>query len=330
MVESEVPSSGFTNAVASESPNDLMLSFDPLTNTLQASITVRDVQNGDTAADAYIFGFGDSPQDPQNLSSYIDDQLYAAIENTSGTTVLRHNNPGAPEYQNVSATSYFVSGEQLNATAFFPETFGEPDENGIGQPFCTGCEFLQWGAWGSRVSFGNGESGPQYVDNIHLGWWVAGDIATDTDLDALQALDASATYQGHVIGNVANNLDDGGWNTYVATGDLEMNWAFASRTGDLTISKFDTQNFNDGLTFSGPMCAPGVYGCGTGAGNHFGGPLNTPQGSPIALTGSAAGSFVNNGAAKAAAVVGNWNIGGAGYKATGILAGSGIPQIPGN
>jgi hypothetical protein len=39
---------------------------------------------------------------------------------------------------------------------------------------------------------------------------------------------------------------------------------------------------------------------------------------------------VNNGAAKAAAIVGNWNVGGAGYKATGILAGSGIPQIPGN
>ena len=42
-----------------------------------------------------------------------------------------------------------------------------------------------------------------------------------------------------------------------------MNWDFAKRTGDLAISKFERSNFGtDGLTFTGPMCAPGVTSCG--------------------------------------------------------------------
>ena len=111
-------------------------------------------------------------------------------------------------YQNVSATSYFVSGEQLNVTASFPDTFGQPDTNGIGQPFCTNCEFIKWGAWGARVEFGNGgDDDPKYVGNIHLGWWVAGDPADKADIDSLAAQGATATYNGHVIGDVANNLD---------------------------------------------------------------------------------------------------------------------------
>ena len=72
----------------------------------------------------------------------------------------------------------------------------------------------------------------QLVDNVNLGWWVAGDLATSGDLDTLQALNATATYNGHAIGNVAS-LDGSTWRTYVASGDLEMNWSFAERAGDL-------------------------------------------------------------------------------------------------
>ena len=45
----------------------------------------------------------------------------------------------------------------------------------------------------------------------------------------------------------------------------------------MTISSFDTQHFDGGLTFSGSMCAPGVTSCGTTTpgGNHFGGALSS-------------------------------------------------------
>jgi hypothetical protein len=96
------------------------------------------------------------------------------------------------------------------------------------------------------VNFGDNptENNPyptQYVDNIHLGWWVAGDLADRSDTDMLAALNATATYNGHVLGDVAK-LVGSQWQTYVAAGDLIMNWEFFCRRGDLTISTFDSRS----------------------------------------------------------------------------------------
>ena len=100
-----------------------------------------------------------------------------------------------------------------------------------------------------------------------------------------------------------------------------MAWNFAQRSGDLQISKFDTANFNNGLTFSGPMSAPGVAN-----GNHFAGPLYGQLPSNLgSLSGSAVGSFVNNGDMKAGGVIGNWNVVNSAYRAGGIFAAAGSP-----
>jgi hypothetical protein len=187
------------------------------------------------------------------------------------------------------------------------------------------------------VEFGSNSNPDQYVDNVHLGWWIAGDITTQDQIDADPFLSGgpTATYTGTAIGNVANGLGAGGWKTYIATGDLAMTWEFGPRTGDLTISRFDTANFGtNGLSFGGAMCAPGVT-CGTGdfsgvsvaAGNHFGGTLSGQHADVGSLSGNAAGSFVNNGSTIAGGVIGNWNISNAGYdpatyKATGIFGGT--------
>ena len=289
MVQSEVPATSFQNVVTSTSPDDLTVTFDPVANSLSGSITVRDVTGGDGATEAYILGFGDSSRDQQNRSAYIDDKHYAAIESVVGTSVIQgFDESGAPlNYSNVTATSYLVSSDQLNVTKFFPETFGA----GGNKPICKQCDFLQWGAFGTRVEFSNND-GPVYVDNIHLGWWVAGDVIDNSDLPT----DASASYGGHVIGNVSTNIGSNGWQTYVATGDMDMNWDFNSRSGDLTISKFDRSITPGGLTFTGEMSAPGELATGK---NKFGGPLtlandNLPENlSDLnGMTGSANGSFV--------------------------------------
>ena len=305
LVQSEIPASGFQNVVASTSTDDFSITFDPTTNSLSASATVRDVQNGDGATNAYHFEFGDDGGSDVR-SAYIDDLHYAAIEANGGTSVSYGNNQ---TYSNATSTNYLVSGDQLGVTQYFPETFAETTPGSGVRPFCTNCEFLKWGAWGSRVEFGNG-SGDQYTDNLHLAWWIAGDVTADQDLPTT----GSATYAGHVIGNVANNLIG---KSYVAAGDLDMSWNFANRTGDLSITKFDMAN-TSGLAFSGAMSAPGVLA----AGNHFGGALTGAAPNGSSLSGSAVGSFVNNGNIKAAGVIGNWNVGNSAYRAVGIFGGA--------
>ncbi|MGH6792451.1 MAG: hypothetical protein ACRECF_06910, partial [Methyloceanibacter sp.] len=323
MVESEVPDPNFANVVASESPEDFDITFNKTTNTLSANMTVRDIQDsdddygtGDSATSAYQFKFGDNGASAATRSAYIDNLHYGAIESTgtSATTVFGNDeNP----LETSASTGYLISADQLNLTKFFPETFGNPEDG-----LCNDCDFLQWGAWGSRVEFINNSS--QYVDNIHLGFWVAGDV---TDVDALYALGGYATYEGHAIGNVASSIDSDRWKTYIATGDLDINWSFAQRSGELTISKFDKKNFEGGLTFEGPISEPNPYAFASGT--HFQGNItgNLPQ-DLGALEGSAAGSFVgstSNGTRPPPGVMGNWNVGGDNYKATGIFGGSKVP-----
>ena len=175
-----------------------------------------------------------------------------------------------------------------------------------------------------------------------LGWWVAGDIAAVGDLP----FDGTASYSGGAIGPVRTRSCRQSVTTYTATGDMDMNWDFGKRSGDLKISKFDQAHFGtDGLTFRGNMCAPGVTACGTTtpSGNHFGGKLTgqlpengqngeLPPGARD-LDGFAVGSFTrgpdnyNQETGKPIkgsipqGVMGSWGVGNDHYQASGIFAG---------
>ena len=200
---------------------------------------------------------------------------------------------------------------------------------GIGDEVLQRCNISQ-GQVGHAHQFQQ-RDGPQYTDNIHLGWWVAGDVIDQSDLPT----DMTASYEGHAIGNVATNIGGNGWVTYVATGDMYMDWDFNARSGNLSIYHFDRSITPGGLTFGGTMTTPGEL---TGK-NTFGGPLSLSGDLPNNLnelngmTGSATGSFVrgpsnfnNDGRPVSGStpqgVIGNWNVGSERYSATGIFAGS--------
>jgi hypothetical protein len=140
------------------------------------------------------------------------------------------------------------------------------------------------------------------------GWWVAGEL---TDVDTLAAMGGTATYNGSVHGTVIN-----AGQTYDASGKLTMGWSFADRSGDLTISNFDQRTYRaDNLSQPNQNI------------NQFGGSLKQIDGPSIGLTsGSATGSFVNNGSVAAGGVMGNWGVEGDRYKATGVFGGSGTPR----
>ena len=132
---------------------------------------------------------------------------------------------------------------------------------------------MKWGTWGGQLQFRDGGSNPQQVTaDINLGWYVAGDLTTVGQIDTLAQHGATASYTGSVIGNVAS-LQGGTWNTSVATGNLNMNWNFGARNGDLTISNFDSRSYGTG---PGGLAQPNVNL------NQFGGSL-TKSGGPLDL-----------------------------------------------
>jgi hypothetical protein len=114
---------------------------------------------------------------------------------------------------------------------------------------------------------------------------------------------------------------------------MNMGWNFASRSGDFTISKFDKGHFDNGLTFSGDLCAPG-QGCGTPQGNHFGGAITGQLPNDLgSLSGWANGSFVRGpdnfnsqgqiiSGSTPQGVIGNWHVGSERYNAAGVFGGA--------
>jgi len=306
---------------------------------------------GDHGGLSLVLGDPTNDNSISGRSAFIDDSHYAAIE-TPGRSTLQTDGgdavftPGAPP-----PTAYLVSGEQLDAdnVLLFPVT--NSDHNVVideethkpvmtAQGFCNQCDFLKWGAWGGRASFED-PAAPGQTNNvtadIHLGWWVAGNVVSDSDLP----LEGGANYAGHAIGTVANNLNGQGAITYVATGDMDMSWNFAERSGTLDITHFDTSVTPQGLSFGGSMHAPGVLDA---PGNAFTGTITgqLPEHLPCvgclpgstALTGVANGSFAGSPGAglTPSGVIGNWNIGNGQdnntftYGATGVFAGESVPQ----
>lgn len=184
------------------------------------------------------------------------------------------------------------------------------------QALCQNCSFLSFGKWDAHIAANIVSPTPVKID-VNDGWWVSGEVTSVANLNTLWTRNASATYLGGVQGTVAS-LSEGQWSSFDTAGDLTMHWNFGTRTGDLTIGNFDGRSYGTG---PGALIQPSLNF------NQFGGSLSQLSGPSIgAMTGTASGSFVNNGAVAAGGVVGNWGVNSAAYRATGIFGGAGIPH----
>jgi hypothetical protein len=228
-------------------------------------------------------------------SAVINGNIYAAIESGTVPSLAIVDGYNGQQTRFADASLYLVSGALLNPNV---------------AP-CSQCDFIKWGTWGGQIEFKDDVWNP-VTAHVNLGWYVAGDLTTVGQIDTLAATGATASYAGSVVGNVAS-LQGDVWSTYVATGNLAMNWNFGQRTGDLTISNFDSRSYGTGPNgLSQPVDI-----------NRFSGSLNQISGPSIgSMTGNATGSFVNNGPSNpAAGVIGNWNVRSDTYGATGVFAG---------
>lgn len=166
---------------------------------------------------------------------------------------------------------------------------------------CENCaDFVRWGFWGfkgAEVLNGVGESD---VDLQSM--WITGSLTTQAQLGNLAAQSESgisAFYHGDAVGIVNNSAVEG---SYVASGNLEMEWNFGSRTGNASITQFDTENFSgQGRGFYYELEAP--EGNSTFLGN-----LTSTDNPYIDSYGGMQGAFANNGSNIAGGVIGNWGV----------------------
>jgi hypothetical protein len=291
--------------------------------------------------------FGDATSNPESPRSFVNQYGFAALSQPDGFKIF-HDDQTEAEIIGVPFAALVSSGyfyDDYNDDYNYSYYDGPPQGNqlpNVNQVFCSDCDFLKWGAFVAEASFEDPQQSgdPIQRDVAILGWWVAGDIPAVEQLPVT----GTATYNGGAVATVATDLGSEGWATYIASGQMGMSWNFGTRQGGFAIAGFDSAHFNDGqgLTFSGPMCAPGVAGCGTNTpgGNHFGGPLSGQLPASAQLTGDARnlsgfalGSFVRgpsnfdiNGnpisRSTPQGVIGNWGVGNNHYMASGIFAGA--------
>ena len=313
-------------SLASANPSDVAIVYNEQTHTFSgAKFVLFADQGGGTKIEFQPLGIFD--QSSRALSSATDnsggdttevptgDLLFAGTADTNSISVYHETDSSSGEPQ-LTDPAHLNSGQ-----ATLVGTSGEA--------LCQGCAFLKWGAWETHLNFNNHEGSEEPGQtNVHaVGFWVAGNMTSTAELGDLRNSGATASYAGTAIATVANRLNDNeNWEIYVASGQMNMDWEFAKRKGNLEISQFDTPHIDGGLTFQGQMSTPGTLK------NKFGGDLALTSPNILAnlsdLRGFAQGSFVKETNNPAQGVIGNWNVGGANYGATGIFAGSkgGVPH----
>lgn len=290
--ESSIDNGDNPYVLASGTVPTVTLRTDPTFNDVGMSGEVFDVFNGSPAVASYLLTFG-SNDTGAGINVFVDDDRYGALHNSNPQNT-RLRTDGGRDYANQTGDnpgSYMISG-RANPIA--------------GYQHCTSCDFLDWGWWGSRVRVGadGAEIPDQRTDFMHMGTWVAGDIANPADLPT----GVVATYAGTAIGNVAR-INSLGMAKYVATGNVEMSYDFDARSGNLAITNFDGRNYNAAISDSS-----------TTSQALFGGSLIGEIAS-----GSVTGAFVNDGPNVAAGIIGNFGVAGSGYQATGTIAGARTP-----
>ncbi len=280
--------SSMTQALATGRPEDgqgIVINFDAGSDRVGGNLAVQGVTSDGSGSLTLEFGQGPEQGSGDGQSTFVDDNIYAALEsaypqNTTAVinvtndngTVTTSDDYDVPEviYQREGdqAKTYVVSADAVAISN--PAFMG-------GASFCSACDFIEWGWWGTNVRFQDYSSANDSVSmTAHLGTWVAGDIVLDTDED-FGSLTGLATYSGHAVGTVVATIGEGTYQ-YVAGGDFDFTWDFGHRIGVLAFNNFDGRDFG-GVAVNNTDSSAGFTGYLFGSG----------------LTGTASGAFVYDG-----------------------------------
>jgi hypothetical protein len=281
-------------AFSNSDPDDVDVSTSIATNKVQASLDVDDTFS--STFDELDVDFGDhdttafsgDTTTSSGESAFIDDFNFGAgLETGTSTNAVTFTVSSVAQTES-DEDMYFVTADesQLAGSGFIPS----------GVSLC-GCQYLVWGFWG-----GSFELSDSTVRSVHLGNWVAGEIATHA---AISALTGSATYTGHAIGTVIAGSSSP--NVYQAVGEWSYTMNFSSpssSTGHL--DSFDGSDY----TLGGATLAANSNSLNTFSGSITG----------SSHSGSFLGSFMKSSSDDAAEMGGHFKLSGTDYKASGIFA----------
>jgi hypothetical protein len=227
------------------------------TNTTSAVLAFDEPLEASTV-DTAVFSFGG---DGTTRGSFIDDRVLGARNSTTiPSTVNGNTGSGTSQFAPFGMRGAIVSSE----------TLFDPGTELLGQETCT-CEYLRWGFWSAE--YRNADDTRR--EHVHMGTWVAGDLPSISDL---QAATGTATYTGHAIGEVANAGVQ-----YIAAGEFQKDWDFASDSGTVSIRNFDGHNLTGSVDapnardYGGQIFGTGLQGRVDGS---FYGPADGPNGQP--------------------------------------------------
>lgn len=199
--------------------------LDPSSGRLQANFNVSTLVAPPT--DAFAFGsyqFGSLDSSQRGRSAYIDYDHFAALD---GRIVTNTTTGDQVSLSMVNGQSLSFNNSQLlnvnRATAQQLAANLSPTLS-----FCD-CAMTRWGFW-SVESGRTATNGNTLEDRGHLMTWVAGVLPNAIEMPSF----GSATYRGHIVGNVNNNNFQ-----YIAAGNFVNVINFATRVGVVTVSGFD-------------------------------------------------------------------------------------------
>src|SRR5262249_30848134 len=139
------------------------------------------------------------------------------------------------------------------------------------------CQYLQWGFWTGQLNQVNStNTAITRSDRAFINTWLAGIPTSSADIATLAGQAVTGSYAGAAYGSVFNN-----GSSYIAAGNFNATYNFATQNGTFNISNFDGKSF--GASGPAPLAASGnqnVYAgalTGTGLTGQFAGSFYGPQ-----------------------------------------------------
>jgi hypothetical protein len=245
----------FTQDAASPISNNVSISKNASSNTVNGQIIVRSPISGGVSDLTLLFGNSSA----DGNSAFIDDRNFAAVspDGVNGSTNGTANQEGGIG---------IVAGGNVDFSGAIP----------VGVSLCA-CPFATWGFFGADMRASTGQ-----LNQIGLAQYVTGAIAP-APLPSV----GTATYTGNVIATVANGSFTGTPAIYTAVGALSLAFDFGISPGVFSITAGSITNLDSG-TYS-------LGGSGVTGTNAFSGTVTGSRPGFAMLHGNHRGAFVGTG-----------------------------------